>query len=36
MPTAPTKVEMTFIFLGSITDTAWNEAGCRATEAFKG
>jgi basic membrane lipoprotein Med (substrate-binding protein (PBP1-ABC) superfamily) len=35
-PTAPTKVKMAFIFPGSVTDTAWNEAGYRAMEAFRG
>jgi basic membrane protein A len=35
-PTAPAKVKMAFIFPGSVTDTAWNEAGYRAMEAFRG
>lgn len=37
-PTSPTpaKVRMAFIFPGSITDTAWNEAGYRGMEAFRG
>ncbi|GEM_PF-6017998 len=33
---APEKVKMAFIFPGSITDTAWNEAGYRGMEAFQG
>lgn len=32
----PTRVKMAFIFPGSVTDTAWNEAGYRAMEAFRG
>jgi len=35
-PAAPAKIKMAFIFPGSITDTAWNEAGYRAMEAFRG
>jgi len=35
-PAAPEKVKMAFIFPGSITDTAWNEAGYRGMEAFRG
>ncbi|HDD26044.1 MAG TPA: BMP family ABC transporter substrate-binding protein [Acidilobales archaeon] len=34
--TTPKKVKMAFIFPGSITDTAWNEAGYRGMEAFRG
>jgi len=33
---APTKLKMAVIFPGSITDTAWNEAGYRALQAFQG
>jgi len=29
-------VKTAFIFPGSVTDTAWNEAGYRAMEAFRG
>ncbi len=32
----PEKVKMAFIFPGSVTDTAWNEAGYRGMEAFRG
>jgi len=32
----PTKIKMAFIFPGSVTDTAWNEAGYRGMLAFQG
>ena len=35
-PAAPKRIKMAFIFPGSITDTAWNEAGYRGMEAFRG
>ncbi|RLE88265.1 MAG: hypothetical protein DRN04_17310 [Thermoprotei archaeon] len=35
-PPTPEKIKMAFLFPGSITDTAWNEAGYRAMEAFRG
>ena len=35
-PAEEKKVKMAFIFPGSITDTAWNEAGYRGMEAFRG
>ncbi len=33
---APQRIKIAFIFPGSVTDTAWNEAGYRAMEAFRG
>ncbi len=33
---APERVKMAFIFPGSVTDTAWNEAGYRGMMAFQG
>ncbi len=35
-PTVEEKVKMAFIFPGSITDTAWNEAAYQGMEAFRG
>ncbi|MEM1822075.1 MAG: BMP family ABC transporter substrate-binding protein [Zestosphaera sp.] len=35
-PPITERVKIAFIFPGSVTDTAWNEAGYRAMEAFRG
>ncbi|MEM1797428.1 MAG: hypothetical protein QXM97_06830, partial [Zestosphaera sp.] len=35
-PPITERVKIAFIFPGSVTDTAWNEAGYRAMEAFLG